>query len=217
MRLTVLLAVYNGADELPRTLDSLLCQEFTEFELLVVDDGSSDGSGDVARSFGDTRIRVIRQENQGLTRALNHGIQEARGELLARIDCGDMCHHERLARQVELLDSHPEFLMTGCRVRRVSSEGEPLGESEVITDPKQIYSGLLRINLFQHSSIMVRRAALLALGGYREFFRCSQDYDLFLRLSEIGQLTNLPQTLSDWVMNPESISFRRRAASGCLR
>ena len=210
MRLTVLMAVYNGVEELPHTLDSLLEQNYANFELLIVDDGSSDGSAELAKSYGDPRIRILRQENQGLTRALNNGIQQARGEYIARMDCGDLCHPNRLERQLQFLDNRPEILLVGCRIRRLSAEREVLGISEVIQEPARIHQGLLKINLFQHSSIMVRRSALQAVGGYRSFFRCSQDYDLFLRLSELGPLANLPDVLSDWVMEPESISFRKR-------
>jgi hypothetical protein len=211
---SVLMAVYNGEELLPGTLRSLQAQELKDFELVVVDDGSGDHSARVVEQAGDTRFRLVRQENTGLTRALNRGLEHCRAPLVARIDCGDRCHPLRLRRQVQYLDQHPEVLALGCRVRRLDREGEVLGISEVVCDPRRIHGGLLNINLFQHSSLVMRRRALEEVGGYRPFFRYAQDLDLLMRLSERGPLANLPDVLSDWVLDPASISFRCRRNQG---
>ncbi len=204
------MAVFNGAAIIDGSLDSLQQQRFDEFELLVVDDGSTDGSAERIEAKGDPRFRVLRQSHSGLTPALNRGLGGLKGKYVARLDCGDRCHPERFLRQVAFLDRHPDRLLTGCRIRRLDRQGVELGVSELVTDPREIRRGLLRINLFQHSSIMARCEALKAVGGYRPFFRYSQDLDLYLRLSELGPLGNLDEVLSDWVIDPGSISFRQR-------
>jgi glycosyltransferase involved in cell wall biosynthesis len=207
---SVLTPVYNGRSLLPRSAAELRAQLVADFEWIVVDDGSTDGSGDWLEGLGDPRIRVLRQANAGVTAALNRGLEAVTAPLVARHDAGDGCHPERLARQLERFAAEPELVLLGCRVRRLDPAGELLGLSEVVCEHEAIRSGLLRINLFQHSATMMRREALQRVGGYRPFFRCSQDLDLFLRLSETGRVGNLPQALSDWVLDPGSISFRQR-------
>ncbi|MFA7332502.1 MAG: glycosyltransferase family A protein [Candidatus Delongbacteria bacterium] len=212
MELSVVIAAYNGEQSLGRTLDSLCAALPADSEVVVVDDGSTDGTAQLVRERGDARLQLVQQANQGPAVAANSGLVVARGRFVARLDCGDLCHPERLALQLDHLRAHPELLLTGCRVRRLDAQGRVLGESEVVRDPARLRRGLMRLNLFQHSSVMIRRDALSAVGGYRPFFRFSLDLDLFLRLSERGPLDNLPQTLSDWVMEPDSISFKYRGA-----
>jgi len=154
-------------------------------------------------------MKVHTQGNQGLTASLNTALQLAQGTYIARLDCGDVCHSGRLKKQLHFLESHPKLALVGCRVRRMDRAQNFLGNSLVVQEPALIKRGLLNINLFQHSSVMARRESLLAIGGYRTFFRYSQDLDLFLRLSEVADLGNLEEPLSDWVLDPGSISFRR--------
>lgn len=210
MKLSVLMAVYNGERCLEASLDSLLVALPVNSEVIIVNDGSTDGTRELLEQTSDPRLRVLHQENRGVATALNHALGVSHGEYIARLDCGDFCHPDRLHMQLAYLEERPELLLAGCRVRRLDREGQLLGLSEVVTDPARIQRGLMRINLFQHSSIMARRGALEAVGGYRTFFRYAQDLDLFLRLSELGPLGNLPEALSDWRLDPDGISFRWR-------
>ncbi len=212
MELSVVIAAYNGALVLGRTLESVCRALPPDSEVIVVDDGSTDSSAALVQNFGDSRVLLFCQENQGPAVAANTGIAQARGRFLARLDCGDICHPQRLHLQLEHLRKHPELVLLGCRVRRVDALGRLLGESEVVRGAARISRGLMRMNLFQHSAVMMRRDAFEAVGRYRPFFRFSLDLDLFLRLGEHGPMDNLPQTLSDWVMEPDSISFKYRAA-----
>lgn len=212
MEISVVIAAYNGATVLARTLESLSVALPGHSEVLVVDDGSTDHTAQVARDFNAIPVRVLQQANQGPAVAANTGLVQAQGRFIARLDCGDVCHPQRLHLQLEHLRAHPDLLMVGCRVRRLDASGRVLGESELVRGAARIRRGLMRMNLFQHSAVMIRRDALERLGGYRPFFRFSLDLDLFLRLSELGPLDNLPQTLSDWVMEADSISFKYRVA-----
>lgn len=209
--LSILTPVYNGAAALERTAASVFAQRLADFEWIVVDDGSSDGGCERLASLGDRRVRVIRQENAGVTAALNRGLEAVASPVVARLDAGDLCHPDRLPMQLERLRAEPGLVLLGCRVRRVDAEGRPLGLSEVVTGHDALSRGLTRINLFQHSAVAMRREALERAGGYRAFFRFSQDLDLFLRLSETGRVANLAETLSDWVLEPGSVSFRYRS------
>jgi glycosyltransferase involved in cell wall biosynthesis len=210
LEISVLMAVHNGEAEIGPTLDSLAAALPSAAEIVLVDDGSTDGTARLAEARRDLPLRLVRLGHAGQTAALNHGLKLAAGRYVARLDCGDLCHPERLTRQRDYLDAHPELLLVGCRVRRLDREGRPLGLSEVVCDPLPLQRGLMRINLFQHSSLMIRRDACLAVGGYRPFFRHSQDLDLLLRLSERGPLGNLLEALSDWRIDPDSVSFRHR-------
>ncbi len=216
MRISVLMAVHNGGADLCRTLDSLAAALPPDSEVVVVDDGSSDATPRILAERSDLPLVVVRQERAGQTRALNRGLAAVRGEFVARLDSGDFCHPERLNRQAAALEANPRLLALGCRVRRLDRQGRLLGVSEVVREPHRIARGLLRINLFQHSALMLRREVLLELGGYRPFFRFSQDLDLTLRLSERGPLGNLDEALSDWVLDPDSVSFRHRRSQAAF-
>lgn len=216
MEISVLMAVHNGGGDLGRTLDSLERALPPECEVVVVDDGSTDDTPERLEARRDLPLVVIRQERAGQTLALNRGLAQCRGRLVARLDCGDFCHPQRLLLQRQELDARPDLLLVGCRVRRLDLQGRLLGVSEVVRDSARLERGLLRINLFQHSSLMIRTQVLREVGGYRPFFRFSQDLDLLLRISERGKLGNLDQALSDWVLDPHSVSFRHRRSQAAF-
>jgi glycosyltransferase involved in cell wall biosynthesis len=216
VEVSVVIAVHNGEDSILRTLDSLAVALPDDSEIIVVDDGSTDATAARVEARDDSRVRLLRQTNQGPAVAANTGLAVARGRFVARLDCGDLCHPQRLRLQREFLLANPGTLMIGCGVRRLDAHGRVLGCSPVVRGAARIRRGLMRMNLFQHSAVMIRREALEAVGGYRPFFRFSLDLDLFLRLSERGPLDNLPETLSDWVLEPASISFRYRGVQARL-
>ena len=125
-RLSVILPVYNGSAFLAEAMESVLNQTFRDFELLVIDDASTDGSAAVAEQFGDPRVRVIRQEaNRRLPATLNHGLDLARGEWVARMDADDICHPQRFARQVAFLEAHPDHGVVGSWSEDIDEYGKP--------------------------------------------------------------------------------------------
>jgi Glycosyl transferase family 2 len=196
-RVSVVLPVYNGEPFLAEAIDSILEQSFRDFELIAIDDGSTDASGDIIeeRARADSRVAALHQTNAGVVAALNRGLTLARGEFVARMDADDVAHPERLARQVAFLDDHPEIAVVGCAVTLIDEAGKRIrdiaypGTSEAVAEFLEIGAALA------HPTVMMRRAAVLAVGGYRAPYRHAEDYDLWLRMAEKYRLTNLPDRL----------------------
>lgn len=211
MTITVLIATYNMKHRLPRTIASAeagLEKLRGAGEILVVDDGSSDGTGNL-QCLKHSQVRYLWHPHEGIAAALNAGIRQSRADYIAILDCGDTCDPWRFWTQATRLTIGQHLLGVGCRPRIVHPDtGEVLATHDVIEDPTMIRRMLPRMNVFQHSSMMFRRDALLAVGGYRPFFKMAADYDLLLRLSERGDLTNLRDITCDRVLDEDSASFR---------
>lgn len=191
---TVLLSVHNGEAYLREAVDSVLAQTYRDFELLVVDDGSSDATPEVLASFTDPRIRVVHQENQGLAAALNRGLDLARGRYVARMDADDVCLPQRLERQVATLEARPDVDVLGAWVRTFGERGGEVWRFPA--DPEALRSRLLFHNVLVHPSVLLRRASLEREGlRYDPAFRYAQDYELWSRASGRLVLANLPEVL----------------------
>jgi glycosyltransferase involved in cell wall biosynthesis len=218
VEVSVVMGVFNGADALPLTLNSVLDQQGCEFELVVVDDGSTDATPRVLEEWAarDARLRVIRQPaNLGLTRALALGCEQAKGALIARQDCGDISLPGRLQRQASLLRANPDTVMAACAVRFIGPAGEPL---YVVERPGvELHKGLSGFDLQNikgpphHGATMFRRAAYQRAGGYRPAFVVAQDMDLWLRLRELGQCLGDAHIDYEAKLEAGSISASRRS------
>ncbi|MBS1665716.1 MAG: glycosyltransferase family 2 protein, partial [Bacteroidetes bacterium] len=125
-KVTVLMPAYNAGKYIGAAVNSVLAQTFTDFELLIVDDGSEDDTAAVVREYGDGRIRMVRQERGGVSMALNRGLEEARGEYICRFDADDICFPQRLERQVRFLDEHAGYVIVGSDAEYISEDGEHL-------------------------------------------------------------------------------------------
>lgn len=207
---SVLMTAYNAERDIAAAVSSILSQTFRELELIVVDDGSSDGTLRVLESFKDPRLRVLRQrENKGQTASLNAGLRLARAPLVARQDADDLSHPERIQRQAVEFHRRPDLVL--------------LGTQGVVMNPRAILTGLLSAplgareirgwfawgNPFIHTSVMFRRAAAERLGGYDERFRICQDYDMWMRMAELGEADNLPGRLVAYRVYAGSLSRSR--------
>jgi glycosyltransferase involved in cell wall biosynthesis len=206
---SVIMAVYNGEPWLGEAVDSVLGQTFADFELIVVDDGSTDGTPGILEQRRDRRITVLHQSRGGQTAALNRGLRSANAPLLARLDADDVALPDRLARQVGFLSAHPEVGLLGSACREISPAGTvvrtvtPPGEDAVIR------RRLIRANPFIHSSVMFRRTVLDAAGPYDESFAVAQDYDLWLRMSCVTRLANIVEPLVLRRLAPGRLSHAR--------
>lgn len=221
-RVSVVMSVYNGADRLAATLDSLLAQTLTDFELIAVDDGSTDGTLPILAAYArrDARIRILTQENRGLTRALIRGCAEARAGVIARHDGGDVSRPERLARGLAALEADPARVLVACEVEFVGPEGELLYVTE--HRARDVRRSLLEDDvdhitaLPHHGSAMFRAEAYRRAGGYREQFRVAQDVDLWIRLAPLGEIWIDPEPLYEARIDATAISTAHRAAQFAL-
>lgn len=212
---SVVTSVYQGREHLRASLESVLAQELRDLELVVIDDGSRDGSAELLRELSarDPRVRVLRQENQGLTRSLVRGCAEARGEFIARHDADDRSEPARLARQVERLRADPSLAFVSCFSRMLGPRGELLLE---ITRPAEAAEATGALFLGRagppgHGSVTFRADAYRRAGGYRPAFRFAQDADLWLRLAEQGRLAYVPEFLYAFGVAEDGTSAERRA------
>lgn len=207
---SVVMSVFNGADALPATLESVLSQQGCDFEFIVIDDGSTDGSGQLLDQWAarDARMRVIHQDNTGLTRALIHACGEARGEFIARQDCGDVSLPGRLTAQVQCLRMDPAAVAASCHTEVVGPKSEPL--YQIRKSKREVEEGLANVqgDMFgpHHGSVMMRTDAYHGVGGYRRAFYFSQDLDLWTRLVERGHFCVADEVLYQARLTPNSIS-----------
>jgi glycosyltransferase involved in cell wall biosynthesis len=196
-----LLPVHNQADTVGATLESILAQTHADFEVVVIDDASNDGTVDILRTLearAGGRIRVHRNEtNLEMTRSLILGMSLVRGRYVARIDADDLCLPERAARQAEFLDGHPDIGVVGSFIETFSDNGEAPVTLMYPTQPDAVAAGFLFRNPLAHPAVMIRREALSKHGlQYDPRFRRGQDYDLWVRCIEAGiGLANVPEVL----------------------
>jgi glycosyltransferase involved in cell wall biosynthesis len=202
--------VYNAGAFLDESMRSVLSQSFGDFEFVIVDDGSTDGSSTALDEWArrDSRIRVIHQPNSGMLAALNRGLTELRGGLVARMDADDISMPERFAKQVAFLDANPQCVAVGARTLNITPDGLPITEFFRWGGPAEIEARHLvgRCSI-AHPSVMIRRAALDKVGPYRGSF--AEDLDLWLRLGEVGMLANLPDVLLKYRLNSRSLSYSK--------
>lgn len=212
VKVTVFIPVYNGAQFLAETIDSVLAQTYSDFELLVVDDCSTDRSVEIVRAYADPRIRLeCNERNRGRPYTRNRGLELARGEYLAVLDADDVCEPERLAQSVAFLDANPDVAAVGSAATYMDEGGRPLFIERVPTDSEAIRARIFATNCFVHSSVTYRRALVLAIGGYDERLPVAQDYDLFLRLSVEHQLANLAEPLVRYRIHGGQVSQAKLA------
>ncbi len=212
-RVAVLMPVYNAEPFLQEAIDSILRQTLGDFELLAVDNASTDGSRAILEKAArlDHRVRVVACDEPGIVNALNAGLTRVHSEFVARMDADDIAQPGRLALQVQYLRSNEDVIAVGCRCLVVDEEGDPLEIRGSVTEHDSIQEGLLRgrVSYLCHSAMMFRAQALAAVGGYRSDVGVSEDLDLYLRLAEIGRLGNAPElamTIRRW---PESTTKRQ--------
>ena len=190
MSVTVLMAVRNGMPYVQVAVESILRQTFQDFELVIVEDASTDGTRERLRFFTDTRIRLICNDfQQGQTWSLNRGLAVANGHLVARIDADDICLPERLETEVRFLKQNPAIALVGSRWIGLSPSGKPLGtQGNALSDDGSFLGRLLRGDCpLYHTTVMFRKEAVERAGGYDTAFKIGQDYDLWARMAVLGQ------------------------------
>ncbi len=210
---SVLMPVYNAQAYLGEAIDCILAQTYDHWELICVDDGSTDSSLAILKDYArkHPRIRYISRANTGIVGALNDALDAAQGEHAARMDADDWCAESRFEQQVAYLQDDPSCIAVGSYVQRTDPYGSPAGGQEPPTDHDTIDAGLLEgdASVLVHASLMMRTDALKAAGGWREGTDWVEDLDLFLRLTESGQVANLPRYLYTYRRHAQSVCFKR--------
>lgn len=206
---TVVMPVYNGERYLREAIASVLAQTFRDFEFLILDDGSTDRSAEMVEAYRDPRIRLIRQAtHRGLVETLNQGFAIAGGQFVARMDADDRARPQRLERQVKRMQDDDRIGLVGCGVEVIDAHGRRRPRFRLVADSHELVCWqLLFENCIAHSSVMVRREAVMQIGGYRQG-SWSEDYDLWVRMSRCYRMVQLPEVLQQYRLHPDSVLAR---------
>lgn len=213
-KVSVIIASFNGERYVAEAVDSILQQTWRDLELLVVDDGSTDGTRAILREIAgrDPRMRVIEKENEGLIATLNRAIAEARGFYIARLDHDDVAVATRIEKQARFLDENPGFIGVGCLMQSMTADGAFVGTPRIRYERLRHEPGAFppRQQWLYGPTPMIRAEALRKAGGYREKFLASEDRDLCWRLGDLGRLERLPEVLVNYRYHGTNMSRLRR-------
>jgi glycosyltransferase involved in cell wall biosynthesis len=209
--ITVLMPAYNAAGFIAAAIESVLKQHFTHFELLVVDDGSADDTVRIIQSYKDERIRLLQLPHKGIAAALNEGLKAAQGKYIARFDADDICYPQRLHLQYNFLAAHPDFFICSSAADYITEEGEFVFTYQ---PPGFLYEELLATYKnkcpFIHSGVMYVKDAIVQAGGYNEYAHTFEDHLLWAQLLDGAKGCNLPDTLLQVRLNPQSVTIDER-------
>jgi GT2 family glycosyltransferase len=209
-QISVVLPVRNGEPYIVDAVRSIIDQTCRDFEFLLIDDGSTDGTPQILEQFRqeDARIRVLTGPGQGLVSVLNHGISEATGRYVARMDADDIAHPERFDRQLAFLEENPRVSLVFTQMRMIDETGRLTGEvSRAPIDPETVRAALITGDcVVHHPTVMCRREILEKAGPYRETFARAEDLELWLRVIEHGEIAGMPDVLLDYRKHSGQVS-----------
>ena len=215
MRISVVMSVYNAEKYLKEAVDSILNQTYRDFELILINDKSTDASGDILKAYAQKDGRVVVLENEqniGLTKSLNRGLAVARGEYIARMDADDISVPDRFEKQVAFLDAHPDYCFVSCIGRYIDENGNPEQLRLFPETNEEIYAMMPKVDAVMHPGVMFRREEIAKIGNYCEDFRVVQDYDLWFRGMAAGyKFYNIQEPLVLFRRN-ESYNTRKSKA-----
>jgi len=210
-RISVIMSVHNGEKHLLEAIRSIQRQTYNNFEFIIVDDASTDSTSAILESLDDPRIQIITNEtNIGLTHSLNKALKYCRGEFIARMDADDFSLPDRFEKQFNFFSNNKEYNLVGSQIYFIEPDGTWTYSVSLPESHDQIVSKIKSCNAFCHGSVMMRKEAFAAINYYDAEFLCAQDYDAWLRLSEIGHLANLCTPLYAWRRSDEGISSKRK-------
>ena len=203
---SVVLPVYNGETYLKESIDSIISQTYTNFELLIINDGSTDKSEEICLSYNDDRIKYIFQKNEGLAETLNNALTLCKGKYIARQDQDDISYKNRFQKQVDFLEKNESIVLLGARAKIFSDEVDYLKTHNHATQPSILKFDLMFNNPFVHSTIMFRKTSLEIVGYYNTNRSFYEDYELWSRFVQAGDVANLPDVLLDYRHHDQGLS-----------
>jgi len=218
--ISIILPVCNGERFLRFAVNSVLAQNFQHFELILINDGSTDQTATIIKQYNDRRIRAYHhQKRQGLVPTLNEGIKRSNGTLIARIDADDVWHPEKLTKQLSFLRTHPAVGLCGSSYVQIDECGNVLAEIDLPTDPEDIFYTLLYRNCIVHSSVVFRKEIFDRVGPYDLRWRHIEDYDLWLKFAKESQIAILSDHLVSYRMHADAISdkYYQEQQRSCLK
>jgi len=207
-RVSVVTSVYNGEEYLEECIDSILNQTFQDFEYIILNNGSTDRTAEILNSYTDSRIHIINQENLGISRSLNKGINLSKSALIARLDADDYALPQRLEKQIAFMGKYPDVILCGSRILELI--GEKLSEQRIafVESDQAIKKSMSLFNPFAHSAVIFRKNIFFKAGGYNCQLKYCQDYDLWLRMLSFGEARILKEELGVARILEESESHR---------
>ncbi|MEP7236964.1 MAG: glycosyltransferase [Ferruginibacter sp.] len=207
-KITVLMPAYNVAKYIGKAIRSVLAQSFTDFELLIINDGSVDDTEKIVQAFSDSRIRFINQSNKGVAAALNMGLVNANAPLIARFDADDICLPERLQVQYDFLMQNPQYIIVGSDADYVDMNGDYVFTCKMPGHThEEIQDLAVQKCPFIHAAVLFRKESILVAGGYDEQAFAFEDHMLWAKCMKLGRACNLPLVLLQVRLNPGSISI----------
>ena len=209
--ISVLMSVYNGELFLAQAVESILAQDFTDFEFIIINDGSQDSSSDMLHRYAqeDSRICLHEQDNKGLVAALNKGLKLAQAPLIARMDADDIALPDRLGVQKAHMDANLDTGVLGSAVMIIDSQSEAVKPMSYPQGGEMLDHYLKNLGSpLAHPAVMMRREIALQVGGYREAFKHAEDYDLWLRMQKVTNIENLPGILLHYRQHDQKVSVQ---------
>lgn len=210
-RVSVIIPAYNAAPYVRAAVESILGQTFRDFECIVIDDGSTDGTGEILDAIPDPRLRIVHRENRGVVATRNEAIGLATSPLVAFMDADDVALPDRLALQVAAMDARDGLVLYGGQAELIDPVGRPLGPMPVPLDHDRIdAANMSGKHALWNPSLMIRAEALEQVGGFDPHYRSAEDLDLWLRLAEIGEIANGPETVLRYRLHLQSAGHSER-------
>lgn len=208
--ITLLMTAFNAEKYIDNAIESVLRQTFEDFELLIINDGSTDNTVSIIEGYADERIRLINNDqNKGLEFSRNRGLTEAKGKYVAILDSDDIAFHTRLEKQYAYLERNPDCALCGSHADIIDEQGKLTGEQLTgPADPEQFRMRLLFHNFFVNSSVMYRTELVRALGGYRDFAP-AEDFELFVRIAQEAKIHNIQEPLVQYRKHHDNISLKQ--------
>jgi glycosyltransferase involved in cell wall biosynthesis len=217
---SVLMSVYNGEKFLREAVDSILAQTYTDFEFVIINDGSKDSTAEILASYSDPRLKILNIENLGLPAALNYGLEHCSADLVMRMDADDVAYPHRFAAQLADWEKAGQPDVFGSGADYIDEDGRDLWSFTVPLDDASIKAAILLkggVMAIMHPTLLLRKEAVLACGAYDPYFKNGQDYDLWLRMTAHCRFGNSPQRLLRYRFQSQSDTAMAIRTDGELR